>query len=166
MGTWKVSGSRLRFGFRPQKAPVWTSLAVLAVCLTGCTVPDGAVLNGSPSPSSIHESDQPDKSTAVPTATPDAVIVIAGADLDGLNVSASGYVAGAVENGGTCTFVFTRPEQLIEVISEAVANATTTSCGVVQAPISQFTKGAWQVTLTYVSDKLTVTSPPTDLEIP
>ena len=42
------------------------------------------------------------KPTSAPTSTPvaEAVIVIAGADLDGLHVSASGYVAGAVATGG------------------------------------------------------------------
>lgn len=143
-----------------------SSVALLAVCLTGCTVPDGSDQNGSPSAAFSTAPQQPDKTTPGPTATPQAVIVVAGADLDGLNVSASGYVAGVVEDGGTCTFVFTRPEQRLESSRESVSNVTTTSCGFVQVPIAQFTKGTWQVVLTYTSGALTVTSPPTDLEIP
>ncbi len=145
-----------------------TSLTAMLVLAGGIL---SACESSSPPPSSttpMPAATEKPSATPTPTSTPsaEAVIVVAGADLDGLSVSASGYVAGVIATGGTCNFVFTRPELRVEASSEAEANASTTSCGVVQVPIGQFTKGAWQVVLTYTSDKLTITSPPTDLEIP
>ena len=100
------------------------------------------------------------------------MISVAGVDVDGMNVSASGYVSGIVENDGLCSFVFSGADAGDGTASEqtatatAVANVTTTSCGLVQVPMTELTAGTWQLVLTYASDTLTVTSAPTTLEIP
>jgi hypothetical protein len=141
-------------------------LSLVTFGLTACTSSNGGSSSGSPSPVSTSASDKSKTAIPAPVSKPEAVIVVAGADLDGLNVSASGYASGVVENGGKCTFTFTRPEQRVESSRDAVANVADTACGFVRIPINQFTKGTWQVVLTYTSDDLTLTSMPTDLEIP
>lgn len=145
---------------------VAVAFSLVGFGLTACATSEGESPAQSSAPAS---SGTPDKSnTASPAAVPtqEAVIVVAGADVDGLNVSASGYVAGVVENGGKCSFVFTRPDKRVESSRDAVANVVDTACGFVQIPIDQFSKGAWQVVLTYTSSDFTLTSTPTDLEIP
>lgn len=104
--------------------------------------------------------------TPEPTADDEAVITVAGVDVDGLNASASGYVTGVIEDGGECTFTFTGAEGETSATSTGAANATTTSCGLVQVPMSELSRGTWQVVLTYSSDTLTVVSQPMTLEIP
>lgn len=157
---------------RERLRPAALSLALAATLslagagLTACTASTGGQRSVSGTPTSTGSPDKSKTASPAPAAKPEAVIVVAGADLDGLNVSASGYVSGVVENGGRCTFAFTRPEHRVESSRDAVANVADTTCGFVQLPIDQFTKGTWQVVLTYTSGNLTLTSPPTDLEIP
>ena len=144
-----------------------TLLILAGVALAACTNADGTPVDDQSASATPAEATEKPGQSAEPTAAPvEAVIVVAGADVDGLNVSASGYVSGVVESTGTCTFTFTRLDELVESTRDAVANVTDTSCGLVQIPIDQFQRGTWQVTLTYLSGELTVTSPPTNLEIP
>ncbi|MFO7690913.1 MAG: hypothetical protein R6W83_10245 [Cryobacterium sp.] len=108
----------------------------------------------------------------MPERASEAVISVAGVDVDGLNVSASGYVSGVVENGGQCSFLFIGGDDgngaaMQQVATAtALANVTTTSCGLVQVPMTDLTPGTWQLVLTYSSDALNVSSAPTILEIP
>ena len=142
-------------------------LILTGVTLAACATSGGAPVAGQTASSAPAETTQKPEQDAEPTALPvEAVIVVAGADLDGVNVSASGYISGVVESTGTCTFSFSRLDERLESVRDAVANAADTSCGFVQLPIDQFQRGTWQVTLTYLSGELTVTSPPTNLEIP
>lgn len=120
------------------------------------------------SASSTHDPTLPGKSsTPTPVVTVEPVLVVASVDVDGKHLTASGYVQGVVEDGGTCTFVFTRqgsPD--IKVDHEAVADRTTTSCGTVQPDATQFSRGSWQVTLGYVSNGKDYTSSPATVEVP
>ncbi|TDW30691.1 hypothetical protein EDD25_2461 [Cryobacterium psychrophilum] len=100
------------------------------------------------------------------TPASEAVISVAGVDVDGLNVSASGYVSGTIEDAGICTFTFTGLESETSATSTGRANASTTSCGFVQVSMSDLARGSWQVVLAYSSETLTVSSQPMTLEIP
>lgn len=134
-------------------------MLVLCAC-TADAVPTSA--------STSHDPTLPGKSsTPTPAITIEPVLVVASVDVDGKHLTASGYVQGVVEDGGTCTFRFTRdgsPE--VSVNHEAVADRATTSCGTVQPDATQFTRGSWQVTLTYVSNGKDFTSSPATVEVP
>ncbi|MDH6235943.1 hypothetical protein H4V99_000688 [Cryobacterium sp. CG_9.6] len=91
---------------------------------------------------------------------------VAGMDVDGQNVSASGYVSGLIEDGGTCSFVFSGADRDATRTSRGITNASTTSCGLIQIPANLFMRGAVELVLTYSSDSVTVSSQPMILEIP
>lgn len=127
--------------------------------------------SGSTAPSTSPGPPLPDDtSTVVPEPTPleiEPVIVVAGIDVDGLHVSSSGYVAGIVEDGGTCTFTFSGSGASTDVSSVGRSDVRTTSCGLVQVPIEAFSRGTWTVMVTYSSEAVSATaSEPTTLEIP
>jgi hypothetical protein len=147
---------------------------LLAGGLTAC-VPTGEQhgSNAGPTPAASTSSTPPlpdDTSTVIPEPTPvgiEPVIVVAGIDVDGLHVSSSGYVAGVVEDGGVCTFVFAGAGSPVEVTTVGRADVRTTSCGLVQLPIDQLARGSWTVSLSYLSESAPSTvSEQTVLEIP
>ena len=140
------------------------ALACAALSLAGCTGTNSQPVSSdassrstaSPSPSAGSE-------TSV-TVTP--VIVVAGVDVDGKHVTASGYVAGVIESGKTCTFVFTGPGNTVRVDHAGTADRLTTSCGTVSPPIGSFSRGSWTVKLQYPSSDGTLSSTPVSLEVP
>lgn len=142
--------------------PSVIGLSAILLLLTACVAGVG------PTPEVSHVDDQ----TAPPvdsTVSPDreAVITVAGVDVDGLNVTVSGYVTGILEEGGECYYSFTGMSTESSVASSGHADRSVTTCGTTQAPIAQFTKGTWEVTMRYtaLSGEETV-SPPIVLEIP
>ncbi|WP_308468121.1 hypothetical protein [Rathayibacter soli] len=89
-------------------------------------------------------------------------------DVDGQHVTASGYVSGVVEDGGTCVFTFkgaTTSESVI-VDSTGKADRMSTSCGSVQVPIARFGRGSWSAVLGFTSGNRVVESTPLAVEIP
>ncbi|TAM71910.1 MAG: hypothetical protein EPN48_00465 [Microbacteriaceae bacterium] len=96
------------------------------------------------------------------------VLVVAGVDVNGEHVTASGYVSGVVADGGTCVFMFKNPANTTSVTVDNTGNADrmTTSCGMVQVPIARFDRGSWSVTLGYTSGNRVVESAPLTVEIP
>lgn len=163
------------------------SLALLALgltALTACSMPIAPAVSTAPT-QDLPSISAPGSATRTPASsapaipsdtqkpTPEpsvgielsATIVVAGVDPDGAHVSASGYVVGAVENGGTCTFTFTGGGSPVTVSSSGMADRSTTSCGLVQATIDRFTPGSWNVVLTYSSATSSATSAPQSLEI-
>ena len=106
--------------------------------------------------------------TPTPTPTAEAVIVVLGADVTGESVTASGYVVGFLEDGGSCSFVFSGDGREVVATSVGTADRQTTSCGAVTVDMSEFSSGSWNVTLTYApeSSPEIVTSVPSQLEIP
>jgi hypothetical protein len=95
------------------------------------------------------------------------VIVYAGFDAASSAFGASGYIAGVIENGGTCTFTFTGPSSTETVTSEGAADVSTTSCGNVELDPDAVTSGSWSVSLSYQSDATpAVTSTPSTVEVP
>lgn len=145
------------------------AFAVL-VCLgaVGCT--DSTAAETPPSPngsdSSVQGSEAKGSVESATPAPPEAVIVVAGVDVDGAHVSASGYVSGVIESGGECTFVFAQGEAVVTSVSESAPDRLSTSCGTVQVPIAEFTRGSWTVSLEYKSVAAATASQPMSLEIP
>lgn len=142
------------------------SVAAFATCLAlaSCTT---AVQNRDSTPS---PSLSPDIPAPQPTSTVaddfEAVIVVAGIDTDGANVSASGYVSGVVEDDGTCVFTFSNGLEEVVAESTGITDARSTSCGTVQVPAESFVRGSWTVTLSYMSEIAEAVSKPVGLEIP
>lgn len=66
-------------------------------------------------------------------------------------VSASGMVTNAVEEGGTCTFVFTNGSTEVVKNSTTLTNPSSTSCTTVSFPSSELSPGVWKVKIDYSS---------------
>jgi hypothetical protein len=62
-----------------------------------------------------------------------------------------GYVAGVVEDGGTCTLTLTKAGVKATAVKSAAADATTTTCGRLRIPGTQLSAGTWQAVLSYRS---------------
>lgn len=145
------------------------AVVATVVMLAGCTpaAPDSAPTSSSPS----QEPTEAPTDVPAPTEEPapaNAVVTLAGVDVDGQNVTVAGLVTGVIEDGGTCTFVMTSGTSggVVEVTSVGVANVSNTVCPTTQSPIASFTKGPWNVVLDYASDATTLSSAPLALEIP
>ncbi len=135
-------------------------VCAMSVGLTGCFA-------ASPT-SSTATGTQPGQ--ASPSATPHifAQMTIASVDVNGKNVTVSGYVGGVIETGGKCTYVATdtATSATVDIPGASIANVVTTSCGTSKEPIGSFAKGSWKVALHYKSTSADVTSAAIDLEIP
>jgi hypothetical protein len=144
-------------------------IVAAVVVLAGCTP---APLNSEPTRSGpSQEPTEAPTDVPAPTEEPapaNAVVTLAGVDVDGQNVTVAGLVTGVIEDGGTCTFVMTSGTSggVVEVTSVGVANVSNTVCPTTQSPIASFTKGPWNVVLDYASDATTLSSAPLALEIP
>ncbi|MGY1606875.1 MULTISPECIES: hypothetical protein [unclassified Geodermatophilus] len=67
-------------------------------------------------------------------------------------VQATGYVSGVVEVGGTCTLTLTSGPTVLSTTTQALADASTTSCGQISLADPRLSTGTWQAVLSYVSD--------------
>ena len=139
------------------------TLAIL-LALSGCFVlPDQS---GPAAPTTVSP-DDPQNEDAEVAPSVEAVIVVAGVDVDGKNVTVSGYVAGILEDGGECSYEFTGQSGEFSATAVGTADRSVTTCGTTQVEIGQFTKGPWEVTLSYTTVLGDVTSSePLTLEIP
>ncbi|WP_431279733.1 hypothetical protein [Leifsonia poae] len=135
--------------------------AGLSACTTETPSPSGSATQSISSPTSATPSGTP-----TPTPVIEPVLVVASVDVDGKNVSASGYVQGVVEDGGSCVFSYEREGATVTADHEGAADRMTTSCGLVQSPIDEFVRGTWNLTLSYATQGKTYTSQPTTVEIP
>jgi hypothetical protein len=72
-------------------------------------------------------------------------------------VQANGFVAGVIEDGGTCTLTLTRGGDEVSVRATASADATTTSCGLLETGTG-LAAGTWEAVLTYTSQDADGTS--------
>ena len=121
----------------------------------------------SPTTSATSAPDDPQNEDAELAPELQAVIVVAGVDVDGKNVTVSSYVAGILEDDGECLYEFTGQSGEISATAVGMADRSVTTCGTTQVEIGQFSKGTWEVTMSYTSTSGDVTSSePTILEIP
>lgn len=97
-----------------------------------------------------------------------AVITIAGVDVDGKHVTVAGYVTELQESGGECTYTLAPmlSGTIVTVVNPGIQNVGTVSCGSVQVPIEQVSKGPWTVSLNYRSSALDIDATPVEMEIP
>jgi hypothetical protein len=141
--------------------------AILAAGVTFFAL-SGCVISGAQAPSS--ESSTATAPAPLDTATPDRVapvVVVAGLDVDGENVTVSGYVAGIVESGGVCNFVLTGPRSDRTVSGAGYADSSSTSCGALQVKRTDLSGGKWNVVLQYTAVDGTVSSSaPRAMELP
>jgi hypothetical protein len=143
-----------------------TAASACALALAGCTMPGNGDSNGSPRSASPTDSTKPTPSPS-PTPTIEPVIVVASVDVDGKNVSVSGYVSGTIQSQGACVFSFTRAGvSPVTASHDVTADRDSTSCGTTQVPIASFSRGSWMVTLAFDLAGKHYTSQPTTLEVP
>ncbi|HWU10713.1 MAG TPA: hypothetical protein VN520_30875 [Streptomyces sp.] len=85
-----------------------------------------------------------------PRGAVDVVLTYATLDEHAGTLQASGFVAGLIEDGGTCTLTLSQNETVITVESLAGADATTTSCGLLETGTT-LAPGTWEARLSYSS---------------
>lgn len=141
-------------------------LGVLAVViLAGCTAQSPDASNAS--------TGTPVSSTPTPSATatasgPFAIVSLAGVDVDGFHLTVGGFVTVVAEDGGACEFDLTAVVSGAKVSAATVgtANGSNTSCGSAQIPLTQLTRGSWNVVLHYTATKYDLVSEPMKVEVP
>lgn len=150
---------------RRQLIPTLGGLLLIGL-LTGCVdAPSAAPGDAPTSLAPGNESTAKGEPAEVPPA--EAILVVAALEDDGSAISASGYVAGVIENDGRCTFEFVGPSVTRSVESDGLADVSTTSCGNVQLPASQLSSGSWSVSFRYVSTSTPeLVSAPQIVEVP
>lgn len=82
------------------------------------------------------------KNTVTPTIT--------SASAEGSQIVVRGFVAGVVENGKDCVFVFRKSDQIINRTSAGVANTSTTNCAIT-VDRNVLNGREWSVSLKYSS---------------
>jgi hypothetical protein len=123
--------------------PLVAASAVL-IALGGCTAPPPPV----------------DKAEVTPT--------VVSASVDATNyLSASGYVEGVAEDGGTCRFTFwSEGGGASRLTSTGKVDGDRTSCGTVDEQTRTLWRGDYTAVLTYESPTSTGTSSPVPFVIP
>lgn len=81
-----------------------------------------------------------------------ANVVLTNAGYTDDSVSASGFVSNIVEQTGSCKYVFTSGERVIEKSSGTLVNSSSTTCKTVEFPKSELGAGPWKVHIVYSSD--------------
>lgn len=81
-------------------------------------------------------------------------------------VEVGGYVAGVVEDDGTCTLTLTRGEVVVTGTIAGTPDATSTSCGGLTISGDELGTGHWNAVVTYDSPSSHATSEPVDVEVP
>jgi hypothetical protein len=76
------------------------------------------------------------------------VLTYAGFESASGTVQANGYVAGTIEDGGSCTLTLTKGGQQVRATSTSIADATTTSCGLLETAPG-LAAGTWEAVLSY-----------------
>lgn len=91
-----------------------------------------------------------------PDSVADVFITDASYYADSNAVEIRAYISNLYESGGTCTATLTQGTQTLTKTSSAFKDATTTQCGALNVPRTDFpTNGTWALTLTYNSDTAT-----------
>jgi hypothetical protein len=88
--------------------------------------------------------------TAVPTLAA-LRITYAGPDEAAGGIAVGAYVSGLIEEGGTCALTLSKDGKSADAESEALPDASTTSCGQMLVPFSELEQGTWTAEVTYTS---------------
>lgn len=92
-------------------------------------------------------------------------IVVVDASQYDQQIEVRAFVSGVVENGGTCTYVFTNSTTTLTKQTKAAADATTTRCPTLNISRSEFSAGNWSVTVSYKSTTAQGTSTAKSFEV-
>jgi hypothetical protein len=94
----------------------------------------------------------------------DVALTYAGFDASTGTVQANGFVAGVLEDGGTCTLTLTKGSENVTSTSTAAADASTTSCGLLETS-GGIAAGTWHAVLSYSSADAHGTSQSTEVVV-
>jgi hypothetical protein len=94
----------------------------------------------------------------------DVVLSYAAFDEPSGTVQANGFVAGVIEDGGACTLTLTKGDDVVAVTSTAAADASTTSCGLLESP-ADLDAGTWEAVLAYSSSDADGVSRPLEVTV-
>jgi hypothetical protein len=127
-----------------------------------------------PRPLTADEVAEPTPGQAVATDAPapadggvvNVMITQAGWGPSGTAVEVSGFVSGVVEDGGTCRVTLTHDGETVTAVKDALADATTTACGVLEVGDVEMASGWWQAVLSYESATSAGESAPADVLVP
>jgi hypothetical protein len=177
---------------RTVRAVLLMGVLVVAAIVAAVVVTRGDAVTGSAdaasdspttggSPTSEEPADGP--ATSVPSAGPTGPVatdppaevtggnvtpVLGYVDYDaaGRRVEASGFIAGVVESGGTCTLTLVKGPTQVTATTHSEADATTSNCGSLTVPRDKLAPGTWQASLSYASAGSKGTSQPVTVEVP
>lgn len=158
-------------------APHPTSDAAAAPALPTVVTPEGALntagsTRGAASTSSAPftiKAEPKHVATDTPVPTPSegrvrVTLTYAGFQMASKTVQANGFAAGIIENGGTCTLTLTQAGSVVTATSTAAADATTTSCGLLETAPG-LAPGTWRAVLSYSSKSAHGSSEPLDVRV-
>jgi hypothetical protein len=134
---------------------------------TGSTPTDGAAATSS-APYTIKAEPSLVATDAPATTSGDQVqVVLTYASFDAASgtVQANGFAAGLIEDGGTCTLTLTQGGDTVTATSTAAADASTTSCGLLETAAG-LAGGTWDAVLTYSSDNARGESEAVEVTVP
>lgn len=94
-------------------------------------------------------------STNAETGKLNANVILSFVSIQNDIVAVGGYVTNVVEDGGLCTYTFTKGSEIIEKTAITMQNSTSTSCITTKFPSVELGSGVWKVRLTYNSSAST-----------
>ena len=121
-----------------------------------------ASIGPDPEAGEVVATDAPDVVTA--TEVP-VTITWFGWEPDAREVQLAGFVGGVVEDGGVCTLTMTKGASKVRGERDALADASTTSCGEFHLPGGAISAGTWRAVLSYSSAGHTGRSEAVDVEV-
>ena len=142
------------------------ALGIAAVATAGYLVTQGSELpgaatvsaapavSGTPTTPMISPPPADPEDVATDTAVPTVAalqITYAGADEAAGGVAVGAYVAGLIEESGSCALTLSQGARSAVAESQGVADASTTSCGQLVVPFSELGSGTWDAEVTYAS---------------
>ncbi len=108
-----------------------------------------------------EQTDTPSAPTTTDSGKAAVNVLVTNASISNGTVSASGFVTNLVEEGGSCTYVFTSGSSTVTKNSQTLTNPSSTTCATVTFPSSELlVSGTWKVTLSYSSEKAAGKSDP------
>jgi hypothetical protein len=100
----------------------------------------------------IEEQDQPSQQAQTGQKTAVSPVILS-ASISGDQAQLRSFVQGVVEDGGTCSYTFSKDSETIQKQVSGFANVSSTNCSPLDFPKSELTKGTWKVSLKYSSTK-------------
>jgi hypothetical protein len=145
-------------------SPEEKAAAELSAAATADPGEYGSPVNPSlPNPTDVATDDPV---TVAPTDDGEVFITYAQWSNDTSAIEVGGYVAGVIEDDGTCTLTLTRGEVVVTGTVAGTPNASSTSCGGLSIPGNQLGTGHWNAVVTYDSSTSHGSSETVDVEVP